>query len=303
MKSSFRYFLWGLVGAVIFLAVILLVLHFQPTSVAAQVESRARREEDVNQMRFHLASATEAEKSAVLATTDKDSQVFADQARAETATVESLRADFEALAQTGKERDLLAEFSKAFTEFQQIDAQLLDLAVKNTNLKATALTFGPAAAAIDDMDAALMRLIAQGESSASPNARQVMLLAAGAQAGVRRIQVLLPPHIAEESDSKMDELEARMAAEDQQVRKDLKELANLLPSNTDLGAAAARYATFSELRKEILALSRANTNVRSLTISLNEKRTVTALCQDTLSALEKTIEDESIPGENVINPR
>ena len=104
MKSSFRYFLWGLVGAVIFLAVILLVLHFQPTSVAAQVESRARREEDVNQMRFHLASATEAEKSAVLATTDKDSQVFADQARAETATVESLRADFEALAQTGKER-------------------------------------------------------------------------------------------------------------------------------------------------------------------------------------------------------
>ncbi len=303
VKFSFRYFFWGLAGAVVFVAVILVVLHFQPTSVAAQVEARARREEVVNQLQFHLASATEAEKSAVLATTDKDSEVFADQARAETATVEGLRADFGTLAQTGREKQLLADFSKAFTEYQQIDAQLLDLAVKNTNLKAYALAFGPAAAAIDDMDAALSRLIAQGEGSAAANARQVMFLAAGAEAAARRIQVLLPPHIAEESDSKMDELEARMTAEDQRVANDMKGLAALLPSNQNVETASSRYATFSDLRRQIIALSRANTNVRSLTISLNQKRAVTALCQDALLALEKTIEEESIPGENVVNPR
>ena len=303
MKSTFYYLLWGIVGAAIVLVLILLVFHFQPASVSAQVEVKAKRQEVVSQMRFHLASATEAEKSAVLAATDKDSQTFADQARTETASVERLYMELGTLSQTDREKKLLADFLQAFSEFQRVDKELLDLAVKNTNLKAYALAYGPAAQAIKTIDAALSRLIAQNAISAISNARQVMLLAAGAQAGVLRIQALLAPHIAEESDNKMDELEATIGSEDRQVQKDIKELETLLPSSQDVETARSRYARFLEIKSQILNLSRENTNVKSFLISLDEKRKVTALCQDSLSALETAIKEESIPGETVVSPR
>ena len=289
-------------GGSFVLVVMLVVLHFQTEqSPAEQLAFKAKRVDLVARMRLTLASASEAEKSAVLAVTDQDSQTFADQARAATAEVERERKELGELLVAGGtqgEKDLLAQFSKAFTDFQRIDNDLLDLAVKNTNIKAYSLAFGPAADALKEMDTALSRLVAK--SAGSPEARNVALLAFGAQTAALRIQTLLAPHIAEESDKKMDELEALMTKEDQQVRKDLDGLAALqkLRGDPDLETAASDYARFSEVRGRILALSRENTNVRSLAISLGQKRKVLFLCQDVLSALQQAILEEPIA-----NPR
>ncbi len=102
--------------------------------------------------------------------------------------------------------------------------------------------------------------------SVSPNAKQVILLAGEAESGALRIQALLPAHISEESDQKMDAMESSMTAEDRQVRKNLDELVVLVdPTESgDLHAAVAAYTRFNELRKQILEFSRENTNVRSL---------------------------------------
>ena len=40
---------------------------------------------------------------------------------------------------------------------------------------------------------------------------------------------------------------------------------------------------------QIVALSRRNTNVRSLALSLGQKRTLTAACEDSLRALEDAL--------------
>jgi hypothetical protein len=245
-----------------------------------------------------LASASEAEKSAVLAITDQESQTFADLARAKSASVEQESRDIaERLASGGNqgERDMLAEFTKAFAEFQRIDKDLLELAVKNTNVKAYALAFGPAAKAIGEMNAALSRL---ATANADLPQGKAVLFALGAETSALRIQTLLPPHIAEENEQKMSDLEASMAAEDAQVHKSLDGLAALpkLGSNADLATARARYAEFGNLRTQILALSHENTNVRSLSISLNEKRKVMLVCQAALAALERAILAEPIAG-------
>ncbi len=303
-------FLWMAAGAVLLLVVMLVVLHFQPgQSPAEQVAFKAKRADLVARMRLTLASASEAEKSAVLAVTDQDSQTFADQARADTAVVEQGRKELgELLAAGGTqgEKDLLDQFSKVFIEFQRIDNDLLGLAVKNTNLKAYALAFGPAADALKEMDTALSRIVAK--SAGFPGARSVALLAFGAQTAALRIQTLLAPHIAEESDKKMDELEAQMNRDDQEVRKDLDGLAALpkLRGDPDLETAASDYTRFSEIRGRILALSRENTNVRSLAMSLGQKRKVLFQCEDILSALQQAILEEPIAGVNygsVSNPR
>lgn len=310
MRPGSKDVFWMAFGAAMLLVVMLVVLHVQKSqSPAEQLAFKAKRVDLVERMRLALASASEAEKSAVMAITDEDSQKFADQARAATAEVDRGSKELGDLLQTGgtaNEKELLAQFSKVFADFQLVDSNLLILAVKNTNLKAYSLAFGPAADALAEMNAAIPRIVEK--SASAPNARDIALLAFGAQTAALRIQALLPPHIAEESDSKMDELEARMTKEDQTVRKDLKQLAGvpMLTGDTDLGAALAGYATFSKIRTQILALSRENTNVRSLAISLNQKRKVMLLCQDALAALQEAILQEHIAGVNYgppSNPR
>jgi hypothetical protein len=63
-----------------------------------------------------------------------------------------------------------------------------------------------------------------------------------------------------------------------------------LAADKDLATAVARYEQFTEIRSQILKLSRENTNVRSLAISLNEKRRAMLLCQDALTGLQQEIE-------------
>ena len=149
VKPGIKDVLWMATGAAVLLVCILVVLHFhKDQDPAAQLAFKARRVDLVGRMQLDLASASEAEKSAVLAITDQDSQTFADQARAASAKVEQERRELGELLTAGGtqgEKDLLAQFTEAFAEFQRIDNELLALAVKNTNLKAYSLAFGPAA--------------------------------------------------------------------------------------------------------------------------------------------------------------
>jgi hypothetical protein len=290
--------LWMVAGAAIFVLIFVVLWMFREDPVQ-KVASKAARVELVGRMQAALYSASEAEKSAVLAVTDADSQTFADQARAATAELERERQELGRLLGsdgTQNERATLAQFSEAFASVQRIDEEVLRLAVKNTNVKAYALTFGPAADTLGEMDAALARVVARAGDA--PEARRATLLAFGVRVEVLRIQSLLAPHIAEESDAKMDRLEALMAKEEQQARKDLAGLAALpgLAGDADLAIAAARFASYVELKARILALSRENTNIQSLALSLNQKRKAMILCLDALNTLRQAVLEEPIPG-------
>ena len=85
-----------------------------------------------------------------------------------------------------------------------------------------------------------------------------------------------------------------MAQEDRRVHESLDELAAMekLTADPNLTIARSSYARFSDTKTEILKLSRENTNVRSLTISLNQKRKIMVLCLDALANLRNAIEQE-----------
>jgi hypothetical protein len=300
IRPGLRGLFWMAGGTVFLLIVMLVLLRFhKEATLAAQIAFRTTRVELIHRIRLGLATASEAEKSAVMAITDEESQLFAGQAQAASAAVDDSRKELERLVeQSGgaNQRELLSEFSRAFVECQRIDRDLLGLAVRNTNVKAASLTFGSAAEAIRVMDGALSRMIDEYAAADSPQAKRAMRLAGGAQTGALRIQALLPPHIWEESDRTMDQFEALMAKQDLEVREDLAGLRAILGpgERSDLEIADAAYARFHESKKEILALSRQNTNVRSLTISLNQKRTAVVICQEALVALEKAVREEAV---------
>jgi len=299
-RPRIRDFLWLIVGAAFFLVLIVGVARFnQYGKAVARASFQTERLDLIRRTRLALATASEAEKSAVLAVSDEDSQGFADQARAATTQAERLRREVQRLLSQGgtaHEADLFAQFSEMFTEFQRIDGELLALTVKNTNMKAYSLAFGPAAQLIDDMNAPLSNIAAK--SANWPESRNVALLALGAQNAALSIQVLLAPHIAEESDKRMDEFEARMNEQALVARKDLDELAAVpkLSGDPDLAKATSAYGKFNAVKTQVLSLSRENTNVRSLTISLTQKRRVMLLCQETLARLEQAIIEEPKSG-------
>lgn len=296
LKPGARDAAWMGVGAVVLIAALAVMQRYQVGwNPSRELESRARRLELVERMRASLASASEAEKSAVLAETDQESKSFADQARGATSEVERLRKALEDDLSRGavpREKELLAGFSRAFADFQAVDGELLALAVRNSNVKAFALAFGPAAEASQETDAALSRFLSRHR--AAP--QWILLGAAGARAAALRLQARLAPHIAEQSDLKMTEMEALMQKDDRAVLEPLDALAAQpeLRADPDLAAARSSYARFGDLRVQILALSRENTNVRSLEISLNRKRRVTSVCQEALSALQQEIAREPV---------
>jgi hypothetical protein len=300
IKPGVRDLLWMAAGAALLLALTLVVVPYAGVDQkgSERFALREKRLDLVDRIRLGLASASEAEKSAVLAASDQASQANADQARTATAEVESERVELAGLLASGtpEEKESFEQFSKRFLDFQRVDGELLALAVKNTNLKAYNLAFGPAAGAIKELDSALSNVIAK--SAAWPNAMAIASLAFAAQASALRVQALLAPHIAEETDSRMDEMEAQMTGEDRAVVKNLDDLATFpkLKGDPDLAAAISSYKRFGELRMQILALSRENTNVRSLALSLNQKRKVMTVCQDALGALRTAILAEPIPG-------
>lgn len=309
MRSGFKNSGGIIVGAIGLLAALLVVLHdYKEADPVAQLAAKHQRIALVDGMRLALSTASETANSAVMAITDSESQAFADQARTAANTVDHGREELARLLEAGGSRteiDLLASFSRAFADYLRIDNSLLELAVKNTNLKAYSLAFGPAAESIHDMDQALSSIVTENAESNAPHARQVMLLAARATSGALRMQAQLAPHISEASDQKMDALDASIAAEEREVRSCLDRLAPIIPpaARPRFEKAAASYARFTELKAQILDLSRQNTNVRSLTMSLNEKRLATEKCQDILTALQQAIQAEPVSDQTPANPR
>jgi hypothetical protein len=243
-------------------------------------------------MSRELLASAEAEKSAVMADTDEASQSLAEQSRQAAHNVETARRALEPLlGGHRREAQLFQEFSRCWDKLQEIDREVLSLAVQNTNLKALQLSFGPAAEALRHMEEALTHLM--DIVASSPDAVGLTRLAAQAIIGALNMYTLQAPHIAESTATRMEELEAAMASLNAQVTEALQSLQARVdePGQPFLAAAWAAYKDFQTINAAIIALSRQNSNLRSFALSLEQKRKMTAQCQDVLVALQETVRE------------
>jgi hypothetical protein len=230
--------------------------------------------------------ASDAASKAVMAESDEASVAFAREAEEATqAALADIAALQPVLKQLGDSEDLrlLQEFEACFSEYRELDRRILDLAVENSNLKAQRLSFGPAREAADAFRDALTTLAPREASSAW----QVKALVATALLTVREIQVLQAPHIADADEKVMAQMEGRMASSEADARSSLAALAALVRQDSapQLATATAALDRFMAVNAQITDLSRRNTNVRSLALSLNQKATVTRTCGSRLQAL------------------
>jgi hypothetical protein len=297
-KPGLSDVLWIGTGAGLMVLTAFLAWHFRPQGSAAELLAvKARKLDLVEGMSLDLASASNAERGAVMAATEQDSRLYADAAIAEAEVKRDELTLLLEAAGPSRERKLLEEFAKLLDSFKSIDRELLALAVGHTNVKAAALAFGPAAQAVGEMCAALDRVAAKDALAPSAHRAEIAAL---------HLQTLLAPHIAEPTEERMGELEEEMRGDDQEVQRNLERLAaGGAAADPDVQAAVQAYGRFDEARADILRLSRENTNVRSLAISLDQKRKTMLLCEEALGALKQAIQEEEIPGVNYgpVSPR
>ena len=259
----------------------------RPALLTQQVDARRV----AANLHLQFTKATEAANRAVMADTDEVSGRAADEARqalrAVERDVEQLRPILTSLGYSD-ELTFLNTFSQQLAEYRALDQEILPLAVENTNLKAQQLSFGPAREAADAFRASLE---AAARVSTSKESCSAGALAAKAGAALFEIQVLYAPHIAEAEDAAMTRMEQRMAALETAAQNALDELKGQLGTSArpQLTVATAALQRFKDVNREVVTLSRRNSEVRSLALALGRKRIVTAVADDQLRALEEAL--------------
>lgn len=256
----------------------------RPAVLTQLVEARRLASE----LHVEFTKAADAANRAVMADTDEGSSAAADEARLARQVVERDVETLQPILQSLGYRDdirYLDGFKARFEEYRRLDDEILPLAVENTNLKAQRLSFGSAREAADAFRTSLEAVV---RSSAAKDACCAEAVAARARTAVLEIQVLQAPHIAESDDAAMTRMEAQMTASSAAARRALAELrtSRTRATGPQLTGAVAALDRFMAINTEIITLSRRNSNVRSLALSLGRKRTVTAECEDQLRALD-----------------
>jgi hypothetical protein len=233
-----------------------------------------------------------------MAGTDETATGYAREAEQATQTVQqdadALKPLLTGLDYTPESR-LLEEFNGSFRQYRQLDRTILSLAVENTNLKAQRLSFGPVQKEADTFRDALESI---ARISPAKDAWRVKALTATALSAMREIQVLQGPHIAEADDAAMARFEERMASSEQLARGALQTLAGLLPtaSRPQLDAATVALNRFHDLNTQLISLSRRNSNVRSLALSLGQKRVLGARCEESLYTIQDALGKRTFAG-------
>jgi hypothetical protein len=277
---------------------ILVAVQFHGSSFRLEdvIGNMMKKDEVVSEMKINLLKSVEAEKSAVLADTDEESQTFAEESIQASAAVDGGLHRLRLLVEEGgvaDEKRILGEFESCWEKFKKIDQMLLELAVQNTNIKAVKLSYTQGSEAMSRFGQCLTKLSENSLSSAR-DGRIVELVLQALSAG-HQIHYFQAPHIVTSSDERMDEIEADMKKAEGQVKTSLKALNDLVAEEGKpwLMEAKKAYAEFAIVNDEVIRLSRQNTNVKSLELSLGKKRRITAQCEEVLNALQEALRSKT----------
>jgi hypothetical protein len=258
------------------------------SAVLTQVVEARRMASDLH---VQFIRASDAANRTVMADTDEASGAAADEARRARQAVEGNLSTLEPILQSlgyREDLDYLEGFKTRFDEYRRLDDEIVPLAVENTNVKAQGLSFGPAREAAETFRTSIEAAVRSSTANAKPCTDA---LAARAVAAVLEVLALQAPHIAEADADAMTRMEERMAASDAAARNALAQLKTTTASagGAELASAGEALDRFKAINDEIVALSRRNSNVRSLALSLGRKRVVVAECDDQLTALEQAL--------------
>jgi hypothetical protein len=284
--------LWTAMGLAAILLLILIYFRSTPLEFQNVPHVLAQKLETLSALRINFLKSIEAEKLAVMAETDEASLAFADESTRAAEAVETHLKELSRLIgmhPAADESKLLQEFAADWEQVRKIDRVILDLAVQNTNLKAFRLSFGKGREAVERLENALDALT-RGVTDA-----RLIQAAADALSAELTILSLHAPHIFSPEDEEMNRIEQVIHAKEEIVQRSLAILARLAPADKQLyvNEALAADREFTAVTATVIKWSRQNTNVNSLSISLERKQKAAALCETVLDQLHEVFDRQA----------
>ncbi|EKO39569.1 MAG: hypothetical protein B193_1726 [Solidesulfovibrio magneticus str. Maddingley MBC34] len=253
------------------------------------------------QLQQSLLTTSDGANKSLLA---PDEEAASRQAAAAKAAFEAGAAQLQSLSaliekgKNPKEIEAIKPVVADFAELGSAYAALHALVARNTNVRAARLSRYEAAQAVDRLRQALAPVLAAPDCPAAAAALRAI---AAAQA----ILILHPLHIDERSAAGMDALEAAMNQDDREARAALIALADLAatsalsgPSGDDGAEAQAAkaaqdaYEAFWTVHAAIIGLSRENSNIEAIALTMGRKQLLQAKILTDLAALAAVIDEK-----------
>ena len=288
--------MWGIWIYAIMLTIFSIISHFSSTkSLEDTYKDSIGKQEILSQIRINVLKSSELEKEAVMALTDEESKTFANQSSVASSEVEQNLKRLHTIidgSSLQNEKKLIVEFDGCWTDLRKLDQTILELAVQNTNLKAAALSREKGGEAIGRFEHALGQI----DQYSTHTSKEVQIEKSICRAITDSLTIynLHSPHIAEANDEKMDQIEAQIKSKKNEVIMSLAQLSEFTgeESKESLLQAKAAFSDFMNVTATVIKLSRQNSNIKSLEISLGQKRKVTAQCDEVLSAFQEAVQGE-----------
>ncbi|MBT9547199.1 MAG: hypothetical protein IV090_17535 [Candidatus Sericytochromatia bacterium] len=286
-KSLTQFLPWGLtlilLGALLYFAAI----YHPPTNLELQ-----QTKTDISlKLLDDLQAAIEAEKNAVLSLNREESQNFVLQVNQASHALESHRQVLDKWTQiqsTPTEKQLLLEFDQCWAQFKTLDQQLLAWATQESNIEAQKWSTLTGRKAWEQFELALNRL-KQHSPKAMYNPEKEIAIAQSLIASLK-ILALHKPHIEAFTEQEMNQWEKEMQTQTALTQKNLNALAGQLskPEWVDFNVAKQHWEAFQASTQKIIKLSRQNSNLKSIELSLGKKRVIATQCKGLLNELKNT---------------
>jgi hypothetical protein len=283
---------WGLVAVVVIAGISWLYIHsiqYFSTLFDTIYASRMAKETVLTKMNANLLTAIRAEKDALLAATKEEALKFTTQEDQAMDAVEQGRLEFTSLTKTEKSGPLTMlrdEFDKSWAQYRQIDKEESDMILQKSNTQAYRISFTEAFAAFSALENALKDVMQQ--TKAAPDKDQIAGLCFQMVAESAKILALEAPHISEISDERMDAIEGKMKISSQAVGEALGKIRTLARGDAAaVDAVVHSFEAFESVNARVLHLSRINSDMKALTISLERKQVIAAECLALLESLRE----------------
>lgn len=256
-------------------------------NMRANLVKLQQKEQAIAAIRSGLLLAVDQEKNALLSPSQAEAKQFLEAAHDAMA---GLRRNLGRLTQLVEETDGAKETAALhvvttdFEDMASVDEALRSLAGRNTNLRAARLSRTEAALAASRLQQALTPIIDAADCQASRDALRIVTAALS-------VLALHAQHIDEKTVAGMDNLETAMNRQNTRAQESFDRLTGLLaPSATAaLDQAKTAYADFWRVTREIIALSRENTNIEAEALAMGKKRRITAKALVDLTALQDVV--------------